>query len=237
MGVPNNPVWIEWMQEFEDGPLRVRAGFRRPDTEVVAGGPLELQFVVEASQPMVVAVAGDRVRVRPDFFRFSATLDSVEIGDPFPPSTAWLGGPGGVVPVRPGAPWTQWLIVNQYLRLERAVEVLAPGSIGRLQLRAGRPIPLTTKDAEAYRREGVPQVEVSGTIPVKRDDARLAAIVKELVDNIRHGPREQRERPLSLVLTLRAPASVEVWKSLVDHPDPTVGERVRQALVLATPIP
>lgn len=237
MGERNNPVWIEWMQEFVDGSLRVRAGFRRPATEVIAGGPLELQFVVEASQPMVVAVAGDRVRVRPDFFHFAASLDRVEIEDPFSPSTAWLGGPGGVVPVRPGAPWTQWLIVNQYLRLERTVEVLAPGSVGRLQLRAGRPIPLTTKDAEAYRREGVPQIDVRGTIPVKRDDARLAAIVKEFVNDIRHGPREQRERPLSLVLTLRAPVAVEIWKSLVDHPDPTVGERVRQALVLATPTP
>ena len=237
MGVPDKTASIEWMQEFVDGPRRIRAGFRRPATEVIAGGPLELQFVVEASQPMVVAVAGDRVRGRPDFFRFAATLDSVEIEDPFPPSTTWLGGPGGVVPVGPGAPLTQWLIVNQYLRLERAVEVLSPGSIGRLQLRAGRPIPFTTKDAEAYRREGVPQVDVGGTIPIKRDDARLAAIVKELVDNVRHGPPEKRERPLSLVVTLRAPASVEVWKSLVDHPNPTVAERVRQALLLATSTP
>lgn len=230
----NELSWSEWETVIEDGPLRVRAGFCRPATELVAGGPLQLKFFAEASQPILLAVAADRVRLRPDFFHFSATLDGVEIHDPFPSSTTYLGGPGGTIQIRPDASWNQWLIVNQYLRLERALEVLGVESaVGRLELRGGRPLPLTSKAADAFRRDGVPQIDVTMTIPIRRDDTRLAALVNELIERVRQGPPEQREEPLSLVLALRAPMAVELWKTLVDHSDPTVAERVHQALKLA----
>ena len=231
MSTTEESGWSEWAAELHAGELRVRAGFRRPSLEVVAGGPLDVQFFVEATQPIVVAVASDRTRLRPDFFHFSAHLDGVEIDDPFG-SYASLGGPGSVVPVQPGSPWRQWLIVNQFLRLERAMEVVAAGAVGRLRLRGGRPLPMTTDTAEAFRRGGVPEIDVTETILLRRDDARLASFIDQLIDEVRHGPPERREWPLVLLLSLRAPAAVERWRALVDHADPVVGERVRQALRL-----
>jgi hypothetical protein len=92
---------------------------------------------------------------------------------------------------------------------------------------------MTSDPAEAFRRIGVPELDVMQTILLRRDDAKLDVLVEELVDKVFHGPREDRERPLALLLTLRAPPAINRWRALVDHADPVVAERVRQALRLA----
>ncbi len=71
------------------------------------------------------------------------------------------------------------------------------------------------------------------TRDMRRDDAQFAVFVDRLTAEVRRGPREQRERPLELLLTLRAPAASERWRSLVNHPDSLVAEGVRQALQLS----
>jgi hypothetical protein len=123
--------------------------------------------------------------------------------------------------------------VNQFLRLEQALEMIESGASGNLELRGGRPLPLTMKVAEAYRKTGVPQVDVTESIVLRRDDDRLIAEVDRMIDEVRYGPVEQRERPLSLLLTLRAPIAVQRWQGLVGHRDPRVSERVRQGLQVA----
>jgi hypothetical protein len=65
---------------------------------------------------------------------------------------------------------------------------------------------------------------------LRRDDAELVALVEELLAAVQDGPRAQRERPLARLLSLRTPIAVTRWRTLRDHPDPLVAERVRQTL-------
>jgi hypothetical protein len=223
--------WHEWAADLSRGDLRVRAGFRSSSLTGLAGGPLEIQFFVEASAVITVAVGANRLIQRPDFFRFAAELDGRPIDDPFAGSTD-LGGPATTVSVGPASPFTQWLIVNQFLRLEQARERVAPGEVGRLHLRGGRPLPLAKTPAEAFDRSGASEFDVSQDLELRRDDAQLVSLIDQLVDEVRAG-RERREHALALLLTLRAPPAVRRWRTLQAHPDAVVAERVRHALSVA----
>jgi hypothetical protein len=73
-------------------------------------------------------------------------------------------------------------------------------------------------------------VEVKLTLELRRDDAALGILIYQLIAQIRDGAPEQRPKRLDLLLALRAPAAVNRWRALVNHPDPAVAQRVRQSL-------
>jgi hypothetical protein len=79
-------------------------------------------------------------------------------------------------------------------------------------------------------QSGTPLVEVQLAIELRRNDSQLAALVEQLIGEVRDGPPEKRERPLALLLSLRAPIAVDRWRALVTHPDPLVAERAKEAL-------
>ena len=215
--------------------MRFRAGFRFAAASDVAGGPIEVEFYVESSGPAAryLLVSGDRMRQRPGGFQFTATLNDNALGDPFG-GVPDMGGPGGVVEIGPSRPWHQTLVLNQFVRLEAALGMLRPGASGQLKVHCRRPVRLTAnKDEALAASERAPVVEAGLQRKIVRDDARLKALVDGLMDQIRDEPREQRERPLSLLLSLRAPLAVERWRALEKHPDPLVFERVKTALRLA----
>ena len=216
--------------------LHVWSGFRFVGTDPgLAGGPVELEFFVDnvGARALHVLVAGDRARLRPGSLTVSASLEGVALPDPFA-DIPCAGGPATVVAVEPSKTYRQTFLINQFVRLEDSVDRLEPGEAGQLVLSCRRPLPLAADRESALVRSGAPPVvEVQLALELRRDDAQLAALVDQLVDDVRHGPRDQRERPLTLLLALRAPLAVSRWRALLDHADPVVVARVRQALQLA----
>jgi hypothetical protein len=85
-----------------------------------------------------------------------------------------MGGPIGVVAVTPDQPWRQRLLLNDFLRLERATELLAPGATGRLELTCRRPIVLAATAAAALSPKGARDVTIELAIDLRRDDDALA---------------------------------------------------------------
>src|SRR5262249_5530931 len=130
-----------------------------------------------------------------------------------------------------GRPLRQPLVLNDFVRLEAALDLLEPGASGQLVVDCRRHVPLVAEERAALAPvPDAPLVDVQLALELRRGDAQLAELVDRLIAQVRHGPREQRERPLRLLLSLRAPLAVDRWRTLVDHPDPLVSERVRESL-------
>jgi len=227
-----NKKITEGVVDLVFGEAPVSAGFRITNACELAGGPIELEFFVEISGggSRYLLIPADRMRCRAGEFSFFATFADVPLADPFA-NLPYMGGPAGVVEIAADRPWRQPLILNQFVRLEAALCLLEPGAQGQLVVVCRRTLPLAADQNAALAREShAPLVEVQLALELRRDDAGLAALVEQLIAEVRHGPREQRERPLSLLLTLRAPAAIDRWRTLMNHADPAVAERVRQAL-------
>jgi hypothetical protein len=213
--------------------LRVRAGFRIVDGELLAGGPVELEFFVESvgERPLQLAVSGDRMRQRPGQFDFVAIFEGSPLEDPMA-AMAYMGGPVGVVQVSAGNPWHQPLVLNQFVCLDETPGRLAPGARGRLDLSCRRPLALAATESAALSPHEAPDAAIDLAFYLRRDDEALIALAERLVQEVMQGPLASRERPLALLLSMRAAAHAQI-EALTRHHDPSVANRARQ--VLATP--
>lgn len=220
------------MVDLVFGDAQVRAGFRIASASLFAGGPIEIEFFAEiiGGGPRYLQIAADRMRLRPAGFSFAATFAGLPLADPVA-NLPYMGGPAGVVEIAADHPWRQLIVLNEFVRLETALDLLEPGASGQLVVDCARALPLAADKQMALKSASdAPVVEVRLAFDLRRDDARLAALVEQLIAEVLHGPVEQRERPLQLLLALRAPAAIDQWRSLVDHDDPLVAERARQSL-------
>ena len=218
--------------ELHAGDLSIRVGLRAVTPHALAAGPIELEFVAAATgeRPLFLLVGGDRTRRRPGGFTFEAEFGELVFHDPLA-ELPDFGGPAGVVEVGPGERHQQTLLLNDFLNLESMREVLAPDESGRLHLICRRSVPLASNEAELFASQTrTAVVEVPLAVDLHRDDEALVALVQDLLDQVVHGTASARERPLGMLLSLRAPLAVERWRALADHPDPTIGERARWAL-------
>ncbi len=214
--------------------LRVSAGFRVVTGELLAGGPVELEFFVKSLglRPLQLAVSGDRMRQRPGQFSFAAMFEGSSLADPMAASP-YMGGPLGVVQVSTDRPWHQPLVLNQFIRLEDTPGRLVQGAAGRLDLACRRPLSLAATDAAALAQDGAQVVAVDLALDLRRDDTALAALVARLFDEVMHGPLALRERPLALLLSMRTAAHAQI-DALTRHPDPSVANRARQVFAIST---
>ncbi|HEX7032024.1 MAG TPA: hypothetical protein VF172_03395 [Nitrososphaera sp.] len=219
--------------ELEKGKIRVRAGFRIGSGELLAGGPVEMEFFVESYglHPLQLAVAGDRMRQRPGQFRFTATFEGSLLADPMA-DVPYMGGPEGVVKVSSDAPWHQPLVLNQFVQLEHTRERLTNGSKGRMNLECRRPFCLTDTTAAALSHDGAQELVVNLAFDLRRDDDALETLIARLFENVMQGPPESREWPLVLLLSMRTAAKTHI-RALARHPDPYVAERARQTVAMS----
>jgi len=209
--------------------IRVRAGFNVAPGELLAGGPVELEFYVESygPAPLHLAIAGERATQRPGYFAFDATFEGASLADP-KAAAGSLGGPATTVIVATGRPWRQALLLNQFLRLEDTPVRLAPGAAGRLDLACHRLLPLAATDNDAFASQGAPSVQVVLGLDLRRDDAALEALIARLFAAVMEGPPAEREPSLAQLLSLRSLSRSQI-DALTRHPDPAVAGRARQA--------
>jgi hypothetical protein len=217
--------------------IHVRAGFRVVTGELLAGGPVELEFFVESlgSVPLRLVVSGDRMRLRPGQFSFSATFEGLPLEDPMA-AAPYMGGPAGVVQVSTDSPWRQPLVLNQFIRLEGTPGHLGEGATGRIDLACRRPLALAATEAAALSQDGAQVLAVDLAFDLRRDDAALASLVAHLFDEVMQGPLALREQPLALLLSMRTAAHAQI-DALTRHPDPSVAGRARQTTKLLTAFP
>ena len=218
--------------------VALRAGFRAATAEELAGGPLEVEAFVDntGAAPLYLALAGEGSRLRPARFSFAATVEGldVELDDP-EAGAPDAGGPATVVAVPPGESRSQSLLVNEFLRLEKLSQALGPGEARALTLRCRRPMPLAVTEAQAFRvGPSTPEVDVTLTLSVRRDDRALEALVAGLA--ARSGvewtavPSPDRERAIVRLAALRHPGAAAALRSLQRHGDPAVRRYAERAL-------
>ncbi len=203
--------------------ISARASFRVVTSDLLAGGPVELEFLLEnlKTTPFQITVSGDRARSRPGQFSFAASFEGIVLEDPAV-GMPYLGGPAGIVEVSIDKPWRQPLLLNEFLRLERTVEQLKPGAVGRLDLTCHRPIDLLSGGEESI-------LTINLAFLLRRDDAALAALVSDLYHKIMQGPPSLRERSITLLLSLRSAAHDQI-EALSRHADAAIAERAQANL-------
>ena len=212
----------------------IKARFAVTDASDVAGGPVELAFsaeLVEGAACQLIA-AGDRMTNRPAGFSFAATFAGHVLSDPYA-DLPDMGGPEGILELQTDRPVHQRLVLNEFVRLEDVRALLAPGATGLLAIECARHLSLVAAGEDAPFDSAA--VTVPLALQLRRDDNALDALVRRLLAQVLDGPRDQRERPLSLLLSLRADMAVDRWRTLVSHPDPLVAQRARQSLGASGP--
>jgi hypothetical protein len=224
------PEKREGSLDLERGEIRAHAGFRVVTSELIAGGPIELEFFVEnlRSFPFRLAVSGDRMRQRPGQFSFSATFESSPLGDPME-VVPYKGGPVGVVQVATDIPWHQLIVLNQFICLEDTLRHLVQGGSGRIDLVCHRQLSLAATDAAALSHNEALDVAVNLSFDIHRDDEALEELAASLFNEVMTGPLALRERPLTLLLSMRKAAHAKI-DALTRHPDESVARRALQAM-------
>lgn len=232
---------LEASSVFAVNNFKVTAGFRTREVEVLAGGPLKVEFFVENdnAKPLYLPVRGDRARLRQANFSFTATIAGREVNLEDPAAEIMdLGGLGSVAKIETGAPFHQTLLVNEFVRLENLVVVLSPGEVVMLHLQCQRPLPVALSMEQGPRGHAKPPVvNVMLAMRVKHDAAALEALIARLaveIDANRTGPvSAKRELAIAELVALRSPMAAPYLRSLSDHPDPVVRMYVERAGVLA----
>lgn len=235
-------VVTEQRVELADGDLKVRAGFRAAGETFLAGGPIQLEFVVECLGRVGVHVLGgmDISTQRPMLYSFrgelvggSAALDDPQAG------AELLGGPSGTSVVEPGETLRVPLLLNEFLLLDRLIAVLPPGGEGALHVHAERPLPLARSRAEAFCvGPGAPVVAGDLRLSVRRDDEAL----KRLIDSLRRSIEAdatsvvspERQRAIDQLATIGTKEARRALETLRGHPDPWVATRL--ASIAARPV-
>lgn len=232
---------LEASRIFSIDNSQLAAGFRAHEEEVLAGGPLRVEFFVEsdASTPVYLAVGTDRARLRPADFFFSATINKREINLKDPAAgIADLGGLGSVVEIKQGVPHRQTILVNEFLGLEDLALAVRPGEVDVLQLGCQRSLQLAAsieEESVSWQRQ---VVNVTLAIGVKRDDVSLKSLIAGLDTRInanRGAPvSADRELAVAELVALRSPLALPYLRSLSDHPDPAVQMYVTRGMALMT---
>jgi hypothetical protein len=226
--------------------LKVRAGFRAREAEVLAGGPVVIDFFVKnfGRRTLHLAVATDRSRLRPDYYSFEGCVErgkgaggqNIALEDPLKDS-GYFGGPASVMKVEPGGTYSYPLLVNDFLRLELALSSMKRGEAGMLRFRCRRPLPLAANDRGAFRMgPKAPVVEITLSLRIRRDERALGRLIEGLADDIRtHWPTFatiEFEGAISKLTALRIPAVVPALRTLVGHPDGGTRWRAMRALAI-----
>ena len=214
------------------GEIELRISFHMPQASSLAGGPIEIEFCAELIRPDSVhlRLEADRVRGRESEFEFTATFAGVTIEDP----AALLPDMGGITSVAEiiaGDRWRERIILNEFVRLEETVKLLEPDTSGELVVTCRRRISVAIEQNAALALPDIgPTVEATLVVDLRRDDAALVALVEKMLRELLESPAEERERPLRLLLGLRAPAAVERWSTLVNHGDRYIADRAGESL-------
>jgi len=240
----SSELCLEASSDFAVNNLKVTAGFRTHDAEVLAGGPLKVEFFVENDNaaPLYLSVRGDRARLRQANFSFAAAVEGKEVNLDDPAAkTMDLGGLGTAAKIETGAPYRRMLLVNEFVRLEKLVAALTSGEVVMLRLRCQSPLQLAGSIEQVFKSRAEGRVaDVALTIHVRRDDAALEALIARLaaeIDANRTGAvSAERELAIAELGALRHPAAVPYLQNLSNHPDPVVQIYAQRTLAIMKPV-
>jgi hypothetical protein len=222
----------EGSTEIEAAGTVVRAAFRIVTDEPIAGGPIEIELIVEnqSSTPLNLSVSGDRARKRFGQYEFEAAFAGHALRDPMA-NMPDMGGPLSVAQLSNERPWRQALILNDYVALEETLEHIGNGEAGRLNLTCRRPMSLSPDPSEAMRAEKPPVVAIDLAIDLNRDDQILSQLVASLFEAVNEVDPATRLHSLNLLLSLRSVARDQIAELAKSEIESTA---IRASQVLAT---
>lgn len=212
----------EAQAQLDVGGVVVRVGFRAITPVCVAGGVCEVELLFEVGDRFALPVGRERATGRLAHLAIDGRLGTDVLEDPAA-GAVQVGGPSGTVPVEPAAAYREPVLVNEFLGLERTPELLEPGGTGLLELDLRR----------ALRPTGDPTASARLAVPVRRDDAALAAEIERLAGALREEWRpatsNRVERALAALVSMRLPAARETLAGLAEHPNPLVRAQADRA--------
>jgi len=237
---PRSPseVQLEATTSIEAASVQVLAGFRTPAAEVLAGGPLDIEFFIEnrGQTTLYFALGTSRACLRPAFHTLTARLgrSGRPLDDPHADARE-LGGPMGIRPLGPGEAFAQMLIGGQFICLEHLKDIVAQGEMQLVSVRCQRPLPAASDGAAALQLSPyTPIVDATLRIHVRRDDHALAHCIAALAEQARSKhplpPAPEWEHAVATLCALRVPEARPHLQALLGHPDPATRTMAAQAL-------
>ncbi len=218
------------MNETADRTVPVDGGeisveFRPVGTDLLAGGPIELDTVLRLSggDPVTVTTSVERSTGRSRDHRFTADIpDGRALSDPYRDAVE-MGGVQTSDVLTAQAPLRDTILLNQFLDIERLRPAIDPDSSVDVHVVGERRV--TTEAGDGTARRGF-------TLRLRRDDAALAARLRQIAASINAAPgyTTDRARELLRLSTLRDPIAIAALRAVAGHPDPEVAGAVERAL-------
>lgn len=221
-------------QALDLGTTQARVGFGLQEGLLLAGGPIEMTFLVDIDGPgeRLLAVSGDSMRQRPGQFAFDASMSGRALPDPLA-NLPDMGGPISVIAISAGAGWRQPLLLNQFVALEQTYQQLADGEQGHILLSCQRRVKFADNESQALREDDGQLVNVALVFNVTRNDAALSALATGWLSDVVDGPLDLREPALAKLFAMRSAARTQIG-ALTGHPDHSVASRAEQTLIAIT---
>ena len=218
-------------QTLDLGSTQARVGFRLQEGLLLAGGPIEMTFLVDmhGHSERMLAVSGDSMRQRPGQFAFEASMSGRALPDPLA-MLPDMGGPISVITISAASCWRQPLLLNQFVALEQARQQLADGEQGHILLSCRRRVKFADNESQALREDDGQLVDVALAFDVSRNDAALSALTAGWLSDVFDGPLDLREPALAKLFAMRGAARAQI-DALTRHPDHSVASRAEQALI------
>jgi hypothetical protein len=217
----------------------LQVGFKLTSQEALAGGLVEVNLVIKNIGNAEVYFAAGMSHDRPAYMSFNANLLGYDLSlkDPIENAALEPQGMFSTIKLKPGESYQRTVILNQFLTLEDILKVLEVGHSAWLliQWKYVLAVGTTTECALSLAGE-TPVLEETLRINILRNDERLNTDIGQLAHSLKKDwnavashPVDRLQALISLT-SLRIPAAVPYLKSLTDHPDPYIRQRVQYAL-------
>ena len=232
------PIYESFITIEEQG-LRVRVGFQIKDPTILAGGIVELDFIIEnqGNSTVYFLGGGSSSKKRPAYFSFDGNLRKGEnrLKDPMQ-NVVEIGGPVGATKILSGGSIKQKLILNQFLTLEDLFNGLGIEEQDTLQINCYHRLSIGKSENELFANKGtiLKNLVLNLSVPIVWDEKKVLQQIQDLTSIIKDqwnsGSSIKEEIAVQKLTLIRIPMVMSYLEQILGHPNISFSFQIQSAL-------
>jgi len=237
--IEESSLIYETFVTVEEQGFQVRVGFQINDIIILAGGIVELDFIIEnqGDTPIYFLGGGSSSKKRPDYLLFDGFLQKryCQLKDPMQ-NVAEIGGPVGAIKILSGDSLKQKLILNQFLTLEDLYNILGNGEKDTLKIKCHHHLVIGKTENNVLTNEDivVRNVKLGLNVQVLQDMEKLTQYIRNLTAVLKEhweiNSTIEEERSIQRLTAIRIPIVIEYLEQLLGHPNISFNFQIQSAL-------